>query len=432
MSVESESSTESVDYVQGDAKVIEETNKENIEQNSNKDEEKIPEEFSKVMNDLCNDIKITFPETEELINSYYVDNKIQETMLFGYVKEVYPERFFDILYQNNEIFEGKSEVNTEFLPGLDFKKLWNMQDVSDQIRETLWKYLQLILFTSVGNITDSNSFGDTAKLFEAVNEDEFKSKLGDVMENIQNIFENKGEGFKTNEEDEEKESSTPNTSDFKNIFENMPNPESIHSHISSMLDGKLGKLATEIAEETASELDIDFSDATQPEDVMKKLFKNPGKLMGLVKKVGSKLDTKLKSGQIDEKELMSEASELMRKMKDMPGMGNMEEMLKKMNIPGLGGKNTRFNQGAFNNAMKREDAREKTRQRAIRAKEEKEVKTKKEEEERKIREQNYKPLTDEELILEFETLKVGNEKGEKSVRPNSNGNKKKKKKKNKK
>ena len=61
--------------------------------------------------------------------------------------------------------------------------------------------------------------------------------------------------------------------------------------------------------------------------------------MGLVKKVGSKLDTKLKSGQIDEKELMSEASELMRKMKDMPGMGNMEEMLKKMNIPGLGGKN---------------------------------------------------------------------------------------------
>ena len=434
MSVKSVSTNESsCEYVEGDVKVASEANIE--EENTSESNEKIPEEFSKVINDLCNDIKMTFPETEELINSYYEGGKINEVMLFGYIKDVYPERFFDILYQNNEIFDVNSELNTEFLPGLDFKKLWNMQDVSDQIRETMWKYLQLILFTSVGNITDSNSFGDTAKLFEAVNEDEFKTKLGDVMENIQNIFENKGEGFTTmneekydSEEKDENESSTPNTSDFKNIFENMPNPESIHSHISSMLDGKLGKLATEIAEETAGELDIDFSDATQPEDVMKQLFKNPGKLMGLVKKVGSKLDTKLKSGQIDEKELMSEASELMRKMKDMPGMGNMEEMLKKMNIPGLGGKNARFNQGAFNDAMKRQDAREKTRERAIRAKQEKELKMKQEEEARKIREQNYKPLTDEDLILEFETLKVGNEKGEKSARPNNSGNKKKKKK----
>lgn len=429
MSVESESSTESLECVEGNVKVNEETEQENVEQNE--DEEKIPEEFSKVINDLCNDIKTTFPETEPLINSYYQDDKIQTSMLFGYVKQVYPERFFDILYQNNEIFDAETKINTEFLPGLDFKSLWNMEDVSDEIRETLWKYLQLILFTSVGNLTDSNSFGDTAKLFEAINEDEFKTKLGDVMENIQNIFENKGEGFtsmnENNEENCEKEPSIPNGEDFKNIFENIPNPESIHSHISSMLDGKLGKLATEIAEETAGELDIDFSDATQPEDVMKKLFKNPGKLMGLVKKVGSKLDTKLKSGQIDEKELMSEASELMRKMKDMPGMGNMEEMLKKMNIPGLGGKNARFNQGAFNNAMKRQDAREKARERAIKTKEEKEMKMKKEEEERKLREQNLKPLTDEELILEFETLKVGNEKGEKSARPNNNGKKKKKK-----
>ena len=430
MSVKSVTSTESsMEYVEENAG---ENAGENLEENAGENAEKIPEEFSKVINDLCNDIKMTFPETEELINSYYEGDKIQEAMLFGYIKEVYPERFFDILYQKNEIFDVKSELNTEFLPGLDFKKLWNMQDVSDQIRETLWKYLQLILFTSVGNITDSNSFGDTAKLFESINEDEFKTKLGDVMENIQNIFENKGEGFTTMNEEAaeecEKESSAPNASDFKNIFENMPNPESIHSHISSMLEGKLGKLATEIAEETANELDIDFSDATQPEDVMKQLFKNPGKLMGLVKKVGSKLDTKLKSGQIDEKELMSEASELMRKMKDMPGMGNMEEMLKKMNIPGMGGKNTRFNQGAFNDAMKREDAREKTRERALKSKQEKELKMKQEAEERKIREQNYKPLTDEELILEFETLKVGNEKGEKSARPNNSGNKKKKKK----
>ena len=43
-------------------------------------------------------------------------------------------------------------------------------------------------------------------------------------------------------------------------------------------------------------------------------------MMDLVKNVGSKLDNKIKSGDIKESELMQEATELMSKMKDMPGI----------------------------------------------------------------------------------------------------------------
>jgi hypothetical protein len=67
-------------------------------------------------------------------------------------------------------------------------------------------------------------------------------------------------------------------------------------------------------------------------DVFKQLFKNPTKLMGLVKSVGSKLDEKLKSGDINETELMKEASEMVQKMKDMPGMGNLQSMMSKMGM----------------------------------------------------------------------------------------------------
>ena len=299
----------------------------------------------------------------------------------------------------------------------------------------MWKYLQLLLFSSVGNITDSESFGDTAKLFEAIDQNEFKTKLEDVMSNIQNIFTEK-EGFQN--EDTEPEPGDgkegvppmPNLGEgMKGVFENMPNPEDIHSHISSMLDGKLGKLATEIAEETAGELDIDFSDATKPEDVMKKLFKSPGKLMDLVKKVGSKLDTKLKSGQIDEKELMSEASDLMRKMKDMPGMENMESMLKNMNIPGMGGGKGKgkFNMGAFENMMKQNEKRDQMKGRAEQVKVARELAKQQAAAELKVREQNYVPMTDEEIELHFESFTTG-EKAEKSMRPTQNNNKKKKKK----
>ena len=36
-------------------------------------------------------------------------------------------------------------INTTFLPNIDFKTLY-YDDTSDSTKETLWKYLQLILF----------------------------------------------------------------------------------------------------------------------------------------------------------------------------------------------------------------------------------------------------------------------------------------------
>ena len=53
----------------------------------------------------------------------------------------------------------------------------------------MWKYLQLILFSIVSNISDGDSFGDTAKLFESINEDEFKNKLEETINNMKDMFE---------------------------------------------------------------------------------------------------------------------------------------------------------------------------------------------------------------------------------------------------
>ena len=78
-------------------------------------------------------------------------------------------------------------------------------------------------------------------------------------------------------------------------LDNLPNPEDTHSHVSGMMDGKLGCLAREIAEETARDLNMDMEGAENVGDVFKKLFKNPGKLMDLVKNVGGKLDEKIKN-----------------------------------------------------------------------------------------------------------------------------------------
>ena len=132
----------------------------------------------------------------------------------------------------------------------------------------------------------------------------------------------------------------------------MPNADQINEHIHSMMDGKLGKLAMELAEETANDLNLDMENTGDVKDVFQNLFKNPGKMMNMVKNIGSKIDEKIKSGELKESELMEEGMELLNKMKDMPGMGDMQKMFSQMGIPGLG-KGGKLNMGAMEAQLNR-------------------------------------------------------------------------------
>ena len=303
---------------------------------SDKDNEKVMNDIKKIIIDFTKDILRTFPEQKDNLNTHLrtlidtdtdintdinTDTIINDafSVVYAHCKTVYPERFFDILYQNNDIFK----TSIELLPGIDFSLLWADKDLSDTSRETIWKYLQLLLFTLVSTISDGSSFGDTAKLFEAIDENEFKKKLEETISQMQGVF--SAEGDDGNDKG--------NGEDGENInVEDLPDPKDIHDHVASMMNGKLGNLAREIAEETAADLNMDMENAGSVNDVFKTLFKNPTKLMSLVKSVGAKLDNKLKSGDMKESELLQEASDIMQKMKSMPGMGDLQSMLAKMGM----------------------------------------------------------------------------------------------------
>jgi hypothetical protein len=305
-----------------------------------------PDEFYKIVNDFTTDIVTTFPEYSGVISRWWnrpTDNseqsKKKETLfVFRHCVKIFPERFFDILYKNKEIFSEDSEIGTEFLPGIVFRQLWTC-DISDNTRETIWKYLQLILFSVIGCVHNKSELGDTAKLFEAINEEELKSKLQETLEGMQNLFDASGSPLKD-----------PSFSGIN--IENMPNAQEIHEHINSMMGGKLGKIAMELAEETAADLNLDMENTGEAKDVFQKLFKEPAKMMNMVKNIGSKLDDKIKSGEIKESELMQEGMELLDKMKNMPGMGDMSKIFSQMGIPGLG-KGSKLNVGAMESNLKR-------------------------------------------------------------------------------
>jgi len=325
----------------------------------------IPAEFNKIINDFISDIVTTFPEYSGLIKRWWTRTtvsvedetnpraKAEIAFVFRHCVKVLPERFFDILYKNADIFKEDSAINTEFLPGIVFKQLWAC-DISDNTRETIWKYLQLVLFSVIGSVHNSAELGDAAKLFEAINEDELKDKLAETLENMQSMFDTFTANNSNNEAQDQDTNDTANdsTNDTTNDKEGMPNVEDLHKHIHKMMEGKLGKLAMELAEETASELDLNIDETKDAKDVFQKLFKNPGKLMNMVKNIGGKIETKIKSGEIKESELMSEGMDLLNQMKNMPGMGDMSKVFSQMGIPGLG-KNTKVNMGAMEAQMKK-------------------------------------------------------------------------------
>lgn len=315
----------------------------------------IPPEFLKVMKDFLTDMIATFPEYEESLKKLAVDivenEKNEEPSkdivnLFNHCKETYTPRFFDLLYQNNEIYKSDQAIN--FLPGIDFRDVWK-QDITEKTRLIIWKYLQLVCFSIVNSENNSDSFGDTANLFEAINEEELKSKLEETMEQMSKIFDMSGNAF-------------ANTDGEAGMnMEDMPNPDELHEHISGLLDGKLGRLASEITEETMKDFQ-DISGVNSVTDIFQVLFKDPGRLMKMIKKVGGNLDEKIKSGEIKESELMEEASELMKKLHKMPGMENMQKMMSQMGMP-TGGKNSKVNMGAFQGQMQRNISKAKTKER---------------------------------------------------------------------
>ena len=67
----------------------------------------IPDNFASIISDFSNDLSLTFPEYEHLWERWKVAENIPVSMiknLYFHCMDVYPERFFDILYQNDDIF----------------------------------------------------------------------------------------------------------------------------------------------------------------------------------------------------------------------------------------------------------------------------------------------------------------------------------------
>lgn len=423
--------------------------------------QEVPSNFKSIINDFTRDLTTTFPEYAYLWSKWagqVSDSDTQE--LFSYILTIFPTRFFDIIYENDTIFKMDDETDVNFLPNVNFRLLYNCEDITENTKKSIWKYLQLILFSIVGAIKDKTNFGDTSNMFEGIDENDLQDKLAETMNSMTDFFKNLEESFTNRDDDEvpdlvDPDIEMPNMekmqkdleSAFENIFKNtesadetqdgeddakssfpkmsgLPDIKNIHEHLKTLFEGKIGKLAKEMAEEISEEFASDLGNGSEniknTQDAIKHLMKDPTKLMGLMKKVGTKLDSKMESGEISREELMKEAQGLLGKMKDMGGGDDLSKMFKEMAKKMGMGNNVKINKNALDKLTKMEDTREKMKSRALqrKMKEQADFEKRKEEIRKRVEEQqklaaNYS-LNPTQATNEFVFRLEGEDKQEKS------------------
>jgi hypothetical protein len=178
----------------------------------------------------------------------------------------------------------------------------------------------------------------------------FDEMLNDLSSNFNNF---KNENFKNEEQSES------NNNDYA-----IPDKDELFSHINKLINGKIGSLAKEIAEETTKDLDIENVDnMNDVNDVIKGFMKDPTKLMGLIKNINNKISSKMKDGSLKESELLEEAAGIFKNMKNIPGMENFNDILKSMNLDKLMPKGGKINPNAFQNMMEQNVKMSKMRER---------------------------------------------------------------------
>ena len=383
-------------------------------------------------------------------------------IIYNYCKGTFALRSIDILYQNEDIFLNKNNnktnyglededviINTVFLPDIDFADLY-YADTSSKTKQTLWKYLQVILFNIITSIDDVSFFGNSLELLKIIDSNKFSSKLETTIEELSKIFSFKNTKSNKNNEDanadedddayndedddndkeedndkekddednheddddeedgnKEEDKNTRNkkqhhnkntmfpdmsklfdisinnidgffnemmndlSSNFKNKHDThatndyaIPDKDELFSHINKLINGKIGSLAKEIAEETTKDIDMEkIGNINDVNDVLKEFMKNPSKLMGLINNINNKISNKMKDGSLKESELLEEAASIFKNMKNIPGMDNFNDLFKSMNMEKLIPKGGKINPNAFQNMMEQNIKMSKMRER---------------------------------------------------------------------
>ncbi len=273
------------------------------------------EKFNSNLQQFLDVIKKNYPDQTASIDSHYDFSESNDIYLREFI-EICKTIGNDISTKNEIIFSKNSLV----LEGVDFYTIWNDENLSDEQRENIWKYLQTLYIFAFEYVKDAD-FKSIMREFKKIGSD--YSKLDQESQTFVNMIESLTEKYKNKsmEEDDDNEQDEDNGNSFA--------PPDIFG-------GMIGDLAKEIV----NEIDPSSLNLEDPNKLLGNLLSgnfdeenDDSGIMNLVKNITGKIQDKITSGSLDETQLFNEAQNVMKnfskkggKGMGIPGMGNPMEM----------------------------------------------------------------------------------------------------------
>jgi hypothetical protein len=253
--------------------------------------------FNDYLRAFVQDIQASFPEYKDLLGDYYEDILSEES----HNTDKHVKRFMRKMADFKEQISNKSaDLYKEpvfILKNLDFKIVFESEDLSDESREKIWEYIQTLFVLGESIISDSERIKKLVTNFKRLREP--------VSE------ENSSESGATEGEPEPDQEDEQILNMLKNLSErnqNTPLDENMFK------DGMIGKLAQELSEELDIEkMGLDINEDSNVDSIFSNLLSgdNPMKFMNLIQTVGQKIQTKMDENGLDQEQLVNEATSMM-------------------------------------------------------------------------------------------------------------------------
>ena len=266
--------------------------------------------FNNLIIDFLNDLLSTFPEYEVDIKQNLDKIKINietKDYIKLFMKNIKPY-ILDISNKNKEIFTNKIIL----IENIDFEKIFN-SNITITTENAIWKYIHSLYL--LGNNIISSGKSDMENVLHFLKEggDNSLTELSQQAQGLLNIIKHLEEKPITNEQ------SPPTDPQLENLFG----------------DSKIGELAQELAGEmNIADLGLTDDMNENPGKLLESLMSgdNSQNLMSMIQTVGSKIQNKISTGEVNEQQLLTEAQNMMGSlgnndllsglMKNMGGMGN--------------------------------------------------------------------------------------------------------------
>ena len=267
------------------------------------------EYFNDYTRDFVRDVQSTFPEYKDLLGEYYSDILTEESQN----TDKHVKRFMRKMREfKTQVSSKSTDLYKEpvfILKNLDFKILFESEDLSVESREKMWEYIQTLFVLGESIINDSERVKKLVKNFKRLrNTDDSVTDDSVTAAGASAATEQTTETAEAEEPDEEDEH-------ILNMLKNLSERKTDKPLDENMFEnGMIGKLAQELSEELDIEkMGLNISEEGNVDSVFSNLLSgdNPMKFMNLIQTVGKKIQTKMESNGLDQEALVNEATSMM-------------------------------------------------------------------------------------------------------------------------